>query len=79
MYDIYQASRAITGYFEVSVSFNQENRREKFIILISILYPIYSMLISIENLLCFLRELLMVFLNIHIYIYIFKMHYLPNG
>ena len=30
------------GYLEVSVNFNVEIRREKFIILISILYPIYS-------------------------------------
>ena len=29
------------GYFEVSVNFNVENRWEKFIILISILYAIY--------------------------------------
>ena len=28
------------GYFEVSVNFNAENRREKFIILTSILYVI---------------------------------------
>ena len=34
-----------TGYFEVSENFNAENRREKFVILISILYSIYSILI----------------------------------
>ena len=51
-----------TGYFEVSVNFNIENRREKFIILISILYPIYNILIRSQNLLCFLRELLVIFL-----------------
>ena len=43
------------GYFEVSVNFNVENRREKFIILIDILYPIYSILIRSQNILCFLR------------------------
>ena len=56
------------GYFEVSVNFHVENRREKFIILISILYPIYRILIKSPNLLCFPRELLMSFLtliNIH--------------
>ena len=47
-----------TGYFEVSVNFNVENRREKFIILIGILYPIYRILIRSPNHLCFLRELL---------------------
>ena len=50
-----------TGYFEVSVNFNVENRREKFIILINILYPIYNILIKGKNLSCFLRELLMNF------------------
>ena len=39
-----------TGYFEVSVNLNVENRREKFIILISILYPIYRILIGSQNL-----------------------------
>ena len=39
-----------TGDFEVSVSVNVENWREKFIILISILYPIYSVLIRSPNL-----------------------------
>ena len=34
-----------TGYFEASVNFNAENRRGKFVILISILNPIYSTLI----------------------------------
>ena len=53
-----------TCYFEVSVNFNVENRREKFIILISILYPIYRILIRSQNFLCFLRELLMSFLNV---------------
>ena len=53
------------GYFEVSINFNVENRWEKFIFLISILYPIYRILIKGQNLLCFLRELLMRFLNIH--------------
>ena len=48
----------LTGYFEVSVNSNVENRREKFIILISILYPIYSILIWTKNFLCFLRQLL---------------------
>ena len=51
----------LTGYFEVSVNFNVENRREKFIIQISIVYPIYSILIRRQNLLCSLRELLMCF------------------
>ena len=51
-----------TGYFEVSVNFNVENRRKNFLILISILYPIYSILIRSQNVLCFLRELLMSFL-----------------
>ena len=46
-----------TGDFEVSVNFNEENRRKNFIILISILYIIYNILISSQNLLCFLREL----------------------
>ena len=50
-----------TGYFEVSVNFNPENRREKLIILISILYLIHSILISSQNLLYFLHELLMSF------------------
>ena len=50
------------GYFEVSVNFNVENRREKFIILISIPNPIYRILIRSQNLLCLLRELLMSFL-----------------
>ena len=35
-----------SDYFEASVNFNTEIRREKFIILISILYPIYSILIT---------------------------------
>ena len=52
-----------TGYFEVSVNFNVESRREKFTILIIILYPIYSILIWSQFLLCFLYELLMIFLN----------------
>ena len=52
--------------FEVSVSFNVENRREKFIILISILYPIYRILIRSRNLLYFPRELLMSSLSIFI-------------
>ena len=47
------------NYFEVSVNFNVENRKEKFIILISILYPIYSILIRSPSLLCFPPELLM--------------------
>ena len=51
----------LTGYFEVSVNFNVENRREKFIIQISIVYPIYSILIRSQNFLCSLRELLMSF------------------
>ena len=50
------------GYFEVSVNFNVENRREKFITLISILYPIYRILIRSQNILCFLRELFVNFL-----------------
>ena len=50
-----------TGYFEVLVNFNIENRREKFIILISILCQIYNILIRSQNLLCFLCELLMSF------------------
>ena len=33
------------GYFEISVNFNEENRREKFVILISIQHPTYSILI----------------------------------
>ena len=51
------------GYFEVPVNFNVENRREKFIILTSILYPIYRILIRNPNVLSFLRELLMSFLR----------------
>ena len=51
------------GYFKVSVNFNVENRREKFIILIIILNPIYRILIRYQNLLCFPRELLMSFLS----------------
>ena len=51
------------GYFEVSVNFNVENRREKFIILIIILSPIYRILIRSQNLSCFLREFLMSFLS----------------
>ena len=51
------------GYFEVSINFIVENRREKIIILINVLYPIYRMLIRSQNLLCFLRQLLMCFLN----------------
>ena len=47
------------SYFEVSVNFNVENRKEKLIILISILYPIYSILIRSPSLLCFPPELLM--------------------
>ena len=35
-----------TGYFEVSVNFNAENRKDKFIILVSILYPTYSILVA---------------------------------
>ena len=54
-----------TGYFEVSVNFNQENRREKFIILISVQYPIYSILIRSQNLLCSIGELWMSFLSIN--------------
>ena len=54
----------LTDHFEVSANFNQENRREKFIVLISILYPIYSILIKSQNLLCFLRELLKSFLRL---------------
>ena len=51
------------GYFEFSVNFNvAENRREKFIFLISILYAIYRILIRIQNRLCFLRKVLMNFL-----------------
>ena len=41
------------GYFEVSVNFNVENRRQKFIISISILYPIYRILIRSQSLLGF--------------------------
>ena len=52
-----------TAYFEVSVNFNVENRSEKFIIRISILYPIYRILIKNQNLLCFPPELLMRFLD----------------
>ena len=55
-----------TGYFKVSVNFNVENRREIFIILISILYPIYSIRIRNQNPLCFLCELLMSFLSDYI-------------
>ena len=39
-----------TGYFEVSVNFKVENQREKFITLISILCPIYNILIRSQNL-----------------------------
>ena len=53
------------GYFDVSVNFNVENRREKFIILISILHPIYRILIRNRNLLCILLELLMSFLKVN--------------
>ena len=52
------------GYFEVSLNFNVENRRGKFIILIIILYPIYRILIRSQNILRFLRELLMRFLSL---------------
>ena len=45
-----------TGYFEVLVYFNAENRREKFIILISILYATYSILIRSQNLLWIINE-----------------------
>ena len=55
-----------TVYFEVSVNSNIENRREKFIILISILYPIDTTLITSRFLLCFLRELLVRFLIVNI-------------
>ena len=51
------------GYFEVSVNFDVENRREKLVILISILDPIYRILIRSQNLLCFLNELLVKFLS----------------
>ena len=61
------------GYFEVSVNFNVQNRREKFIILISILYPIYRILIRSQNLLCFLSGLLMSFLMVHEMFFIFDM------
>ena len=50
------------GYFEVSVNFNVENRREKIVILIRILYPIYRILIRSQNLF-FFRELLTGFLS----------------
>ena len=53
----------LSGYFEISVNFNVENRRKKFIVQISIVYPIYSILIRSQNLLCSLRELLMCFLG----------------
>ena len=51
----------LNGYvmLEVSVSSNIENRKEKFIILISVLYLIYHVLIWSPILLCFLLELLM--------------------
>ena len=45
------------GYFDVLINSNIENRREKSIILISILYPIYSILLRSQFLLYFLREL----------------------
>ena len=51
----------LTGYFEVLVNFNLENRSKKFVILISILYAAYRILIRSQNLLCFFRELLMHF------------------
>ena len=38
----------LTSYFEVSVNFNVENRRKKFVIQISIVYSIYSILISMR-------------------------------
>ena len=43
----------LTGYFQVSVSVNMENRRVKFVILIGILHHIYSILIRSQFLLCF--------------------------
>ena len=52
-----------TGYFEVSVNFNLENRRKKFKILICILYPIYYVLIRSQFLLDFLRELMSILTN----------------
>ena len=52
-----------TGCFKVSVNLNQENQGGKLTILISILYPTYSILISSQNLLCFLHDLSMSFLN----------------
>ena len=42
-----------TGYSDVSANFNVENRRGKFIILISILYPVYSILIRSQNIFVF--------------------------
>ena len=56
------------NYFEVLVNFNTENRREKFIILNSILFPIYNILIRSQFLLWFLRELLMSILSIFMYV-----------
>ena len=69
----YEHIKAIfTGYFKVSVNFNIESWMEKFIIPINILYPIYSILIRSENILCILYELLMSF--IYIYLFIYKNH-----
>ena len=58
------------GYFEVSVNFNVENRKEKFITLVSILYLIYRILIRSPNLLSFLRELFRSFLREIRYVYL---------
>ena len=49
----------VTGYFEVSVNFDTENRTEKFMILIRNLYPIYRILIGNQFLLYFLRKFVM--------------------
>ena len=50
-----------TGNLEISGNFKVENPREKFTLLISILHPIYGILIRSQNLLCFLRGLLLSF------------------
>ena len=51
-----------TGYFEVSVNFNEENRSEEFIILYYLVFCIRFT----ENLWCFIRELFS-FLNTYVY------------
>ena len=57
-----------TCYFEDSVNVKVENQRGKFIILISRMHPIYSILIRSENLL-FVHELSMSFFKEYLYMH----------